>query len=302
MLNKISNLKLVLGLVLLILVYLAVTYFDSSKSEELEKQLVAIDTARVTAIDISSGEETVKLTRDDQQWLVELKTGKKVKAESSKVEGLLDQLIDIRPDRLAAKDQSKWSDYQVDSTGTVLRVVEGETTTLNMVIGQSGSTSYLRLANEQEVYASDRFRGLNDKDKINHYRDNTFVEMNTDSLMSIAFNYAGDSSFQLVNQQGSWSFEDGTAADSNKVLEYIQKLDLRYSDNFSGQDGSSVGTSLAEIVVNSRNQQPESIYAYQDPADSVIYQSSLNQESYYADEKLGQEYFVGRSAFISDAK
>jgi hypothetical protein len=302
MLNKISNLKLVLGLVLLGLVYLAVTYFDSSKSEELEKQLVAIDTAQVTAIDIISGEETVKLTRDGQQWLVELQTGKKVNAESSKVEGLLDQLIDIRPDRLAAKDQSKWGDYQVDSTGTALRVTEGQTITLDMVIGQSGSTSYLRLADEQEVYASDRFMGLNNKDQINHYRDNTFVEMNTDSLMTIAFSYAGDSSFQLVNYQGSWSFEDGSAADSIKVLDYTRKLGRRYSDSFSEQDGSSVGTSLAEIEISSQSQQPVSIYAYQDLADSVIYQSSLNQDSYYADEKLGQEYFVGRSAFMSDAE
>ena len=297
MLNKISNLKLVLGLVLLGLVYLAVTYLDSSKSEELEKQLVAIDTAKVTAISIQSKEETVKLLRDAQQWQVELKTGKKVTAETAKVEALLDMLLDLRPDRLAAKDQSKWKDYNVDSTGTQLKVMEGGNTTLDMVIGQTGSTSYVRLAGEDEVYASNRFKGLNNKDEINHYRNNIFLEMNTDSLTSITFNYPADSSFQLVNQSGSWSYDDGTAADSTKTVDFVSSLGMRFSDNFSEQDGSSLGAPLAEIVINSISDSPVSIYAFRDAADSVIFQSTINQESFYKEAKLGQEYFVGRSAF-----
>ena len=291
-----------MGLVLLGLVYLAVMYFDSPKSEELEKQLVTIDTAKVTAISIVTENETVMLSREGYQWQVGLMTGKKVKAQTSKVVGLLDQLIDLRPDRLAAKDPSKWSDYNVDSTGTGLQVMEGSNTTLDMVIGQSGSTSYIRVVGEDEVYASDRFNGLNNHDEINHYRDNTFIKMNTDSLASMAFNYPGDSSFQLINQAGGWSFSDGSAADSTEIVDYISNLDLRNSDSFAGQDGSSAGNPLAEIIITSLNEQPVSIYAYQDAADSVIYQSSINQESFYNDAKLGQEYFVGRSAFTEAPK
>ncbi len=296
MLNKISNLKLILGLVLLVLVYLAVTYFDSSKSEELEKQLVTIDTAKVSSISIAAS-ETVQLTREDQQWLIVLKTGKKVPAKTDKVTGLLDQLTDIRPDRLAAKDPSKWKDYQVDSAGTALKVVENGTTTLDMVIGKPGATSYVRLADENEVYASDNFRGLNNEITINHYRDNTFIRMNTDSLISIDFNYASDSAFQLINSKGSWSFGDGSIPDSTKIMDYVSKLSLRYSNNFSDQDGSSVGPVVAEVVLQSQNQQPISLYAYEDAADSVIYQTNINPESYYNEDKLGQDYFVGRSAF-----
>ncbi len=295
MLNKISNLKLIIGLVLLALVYLAVTYLDSPKSEELDKQLVAIDTAKVTQINIIGKDQTVNLYKENQGWQVALSTGKQVKAESSRVTSLLNQLLNIGTDRLAAKDKSKWSDYQVDSTGTRLQVKEGDATTLDMIIGQSGTTSYLRLADEIEVYASDGFQGLGSKQEINHYRDNLFVEMDTDSLTSISFNYP-DSSFQIINNAGSWQFEDGMAADSAKTAAYLGKLSLKSSENFAAQDGSTVGPTLAEIKINSNSQPQVTIRAYSDNADSVVYQTSINQEAYFADKTLGEDFFIGRSA------
>lgn len=295
MLNKISNLKLVLGLVLLALVYLATVYFDSSKSEELEKQLVSIDTANVTEIIITSSDETVNLTREGQQWEVQLNSGKKVPAVTSMVKSLLNELINIQPDRLAANDKSKWKDYQVDSTGTNLQVKEHDKLTLNMITGHSGSTSYIRLADETEVYASDGFGGLKSKETINHYRDNTFVKINTDSIQSIAFRYPGDSSFQMINDSGYWSFDDGSPIDSTKTVDYIRNLKLKYNDQFSGQDGSSLGESLAEITISTKNEADLFIRAYRDPADSMVYQSSSNPTAFFKDKELGETLFVGKS-------
>ena len=298
MLNKISNLQLILGLVLLGLIYLAVVYFDSPKSEELQKQLVTIDTARVTAITIAGPDQTVNLTLENQQWQVELKSGKKVAAVSSKVEALLDQLLRISPDRLAAKDQNKWGDYQVDSTGTEIQIKESGNTTLDMIVGQSGPTSYLRLAGETEVYASDGFGGLNNKDDIDHYRDDLFVRINTDSLTSISFNYPGDSSFQIINDQGKWKFEDGTMADSLKTANYLNQLKLKHNQNFSDQDGSTIGSPLGEIVINSKNEPQVLINAYYDTADSAVFNSSLNPTAYFNDDALGEGYFIGRSSLM----
>ena len=295
MLNKISNLKLILGLVLLGLIYLAVVYFDSPKSVELEKKLVNIDTARVSEIIIVTESETVNLSRENQQWQVSMKSGKKVTAVTSKVKALLDQLLKISPDRLAAKDRDKWADYHVDSTGTSIKVIESGNTTLDMIVGQSGPTSYLRLAGEEAVYASDGFGGLNAKDNINDYRDNLFVRINTDSLNSISFNYPADSSFQIINHQGKWKFEDGSLADSAKTVNYLNQLKFYNNQNFAEQDGSSLGTPLAEIVLDSKSEDRVLISAYSDTADSVVYHSSLNQSAYFNDKTLGTKYFIGKS-------
>jgi len=118
-----------------------VVYFDSSKSTELEKELVSVDTSKVTRLTIENSEETVNLYRENQGWQVALTTGKRVTAVTDKVTSLFEQLIDIRTDRLAAKDQSNWVDYQVDSTGTHIQVQEGDDLTLDMTVGQSGSTT-----------------------------------------------------------------------------------------------------------------------------------------------------------------
>ncbi len=295
MINKISNLKLILGLVVLALVYLAVVFFDSSKSAPLEKQLVSIDTSKVTQLIIESLDERVNLTKPAGQWQVELPSGEKVTAVASKVNSVLGLLMDIKTDRLAAKEEEKWSTYQVDSTGTKLKVQEGDKLTLDMVVGQSGSTNYIRLAGEVEVYASDGFRGLSMHDNINHYRDNTFLRMETDSIESISFNYPGDSSFRISNMAGAWTIDDSTPADSTKIVAYIRSLSLKFSDNFASEDGSSVGAQIADIVIESENQPRVSITAYSHPSDSVIYQSSNNQEAYFNDATLGEAFFIGRS-------
>jgi len=298
MIKKISNLKLILGLVLLVLVYLAVVYFDSSKSAPLEKQLVSIDTSKVTGLIIETADEQVNLTKPAGQWQLELPSGKKVTAVASKVSSVLDRLMDISTDRLAAKEEDKWAAYQVDSTGTKLKVQEGDKLTLDMVVGQSGFTTYIRLAGEVEVYASDNFKGLSTYDNVNYFRDNTFLRMETDSIESISFNYPGDSAFQITNIAGSWTFNDSTPADSAKTLFYIRNLSLKFSNDFASEDGTSVGAQIAEIEIRSMNQPRISIMAFEDPADSVIYQSSINEEAYFNDTALGEEFFIGKSELM----
>jgi hypothetical protein len=167
-----------------------------------------------------------------------------------------------------------------------------------MIVGQSATTGYIRLAEEVEVYASDGFSGLNNRASINHYRDNLFVRMNTDSLTSIRFNYPGDSSFHLVSVDGKWQFEDGSIPDSTKTVNYLNLLKSKNNDNFAEQDGSAVGSQLGEIVINSENQPQITITAFSDAADSVVYHSSLNREAYFSDETLGEDYFIGKSSLV----
>lgn len=299
MISKISNLKLILGLVLLALIYLVVVYFDSSKSAPLEKHLVTIDTSKVTRVIIEAPDEQVNLTKTtDGPWQIALPSGKKVTAEANKVNSVLGQLMDIRTDRLAAKNEDKWAEYQVDDIGTKLKVQEGEEITLDMIVGQSGSTTYIRIAGEDEVYASDDFKGLATSDNINHYRDNTFLRMETDSIESITFNYPGDSSFQLANMGGSWTLDNSTPADSVKAASYLRNLKLKVNNDFAAEDGSSIGKQIADIVIVSKNQPPVSIMAFEDPADSVIYQSSVNLEAYFNDADLGEVFFVGKSELM----
>jgi hypothetical protein len=299
MINKISNLKLILGLVILGLVYLAVVFFDSSKSVELEKQLISIDTSLVTQITIQGQDETVNLYRQGSEWQIALNTGKRVKAMDAKVTAFLKQLLVIGTDRLAAKEKSKWADYNVDSTGTHIQVRQGEEISLDMVVGKSGANNYLRLIDEVEVYTSDNFTGLGINDKINNYRENTLIKVQSDSIKSIEFDYPGDSSFQLINKDGRWNYENNTAADSAKTADYLRNMSLKYNSNFAGQDGSSLGPQIAQITINVKNGAPVTLIAYADPADSVVYQSSVSPESFFNDPSIGKDYFIGRASFMT---
>ena len=293
MINKISNLKLILGLVLLGLVYLAIVYFDSPKSAELERELVSIDTAKVTSIVIEDNDETVQLFKVPTGWEIALASGTRVSAEPDKVQSLLKDILSIQADRLAAKQESKWPDYGVDSAGVSVKVTEGNTVSLDMVVGQAGTSNYIRLDGEAEVYASDQFNGLKGLDQINNYRNNTFIEMATDSIETINFAYPADSSFQLNHSADGWTI-DAVAADSIKVSDYLRSLKLKYSNDFSGQDGNSIGAQIAQITITSKDQDPITLTAYGDNADSVVFQSSVNPESFFRDASIGSDFFVSK--------
>ena len=298
MINKISNLKLILGLVLLGLVYLVVVYFDSPKSAELERELVSIDTAKVTSIAIEDDDETVLLFKEPTGWEVALASGTRVTAKSDKVQSLLVDLLNIQADRLAAKQESKWPDYGVDSAGVSVKVMEGNKVGLDMVVGQVGTSNYIRLAGETEVYASDQFKGLKGQDQINSYRNNTFVEMATDSVETINFTYPADSSFQLIHSADGWAI-DAVAADSTKVSDYLRLLKLKYSNDFSGQDGNSLGAQIAQITITPKDQAPVTLTAYRDNADSVVFQSSVNPETFFRDESIGSDFFVSKYQLLN---
>lgn len=164
---------------------------DSKKSNStFKEEIVGIDANAVTSILLSpqsNGGQEIKIEKDGSgNWTVTDETGATQPGDSSKITSMISMIETIKPQRVVSKNKDKWTEYKVEgSESTRLKVIEGDKTTLDMLVGKfsvgqpktppnAGNltpqqqmqlqqqqqqrpeiTSYVRLEGEDAIYAVD---------------------------------------------------------------------------------------------------------------------------------------------------
>ena len=122
-----NNKKLIYVFVALLVIVVLVLTVGTKKESTFKQDLVNIDTSNVSKIILypkSQQHKEVKLFKQKDGWFVETAKNKTKPVPESKVKALVNQLSMIKPIRLAARSESKWKEYQVDSTGTRVEAYE----------------------------------------------------------------------------------------------------------------------------------------------------------------------------------
>ena len=121
MFNKISSKTLTIIFVVLLVLAAIYIYYDSSHEERsFKRDIVNIDTSKVTSISIfpkATNHKEVKIFKEGKNWRVQLPNNNSVPADNSKIKSMLIQLSEIKANSVAAQDESKWKELQVDSSG-----------------------------------------------------------------------------------------------------------------------------------------------------------------------------------------
>ena len=292
---------MLLGLLgILIAVYFIVEYTQSrSRSRSFRAELVEIDTAAVTRVQISRGGEQLTINREGNAWKIDLEGGKKVTATSSSVKGLLNSLSSIKPSRLAARDEERWSEYQVDSAGTRVEVFEGADKSLDLVVGrfnmegQREFSTFVRLFDENEVYSSSNFMGTSLTTKPTTFRNQQLMRFSRDSVSQVSFNYP-DSSFQLNKVDGKWML-DNAPADSAKTANYLQSMSFLSNRNFA-DDFSPAGSPALSVTYQIKGANPIKVEGYL-PDGELVVRSDYNEEAFFRDSTLMEKVFKGKAHF-----
>ncbi len=230
---SLKNLLIILGALLVL--YFGVQFTKSDgRSKSLRSELVEIDTAKATMVEISGPKGDVKLTKNNEGWAVTLSGGEKATKENV-VKSLLQTLNTIEPSRLASRKKEAWRDYEVDSTGTRVKVYNGDKVATDIVLGRFGVEgqqsfySFVRLFEDENVYVANGFMKMSIYETANDYRDNSVLRLKKDSLTQISFTYP-EGSFALVNNDG-W-FLGNQKADSASVAGFFQGLNYTTSKEF----------------------------------------------------------------------
>ncbi|MEQ9427035.1 MAG: DUF4340 domain-containing protein [Cyclobacteriaceae bacterium] len=304
MLKGISNVKLLIILAGLVGVYLIIHFTGGkTQSKSFRSSLVEIDTAKVTKIEIAKEGKELKLEKvGDTNWNVTLESGKVVDAKATSIKSTLNNLTTLKPSRLASKDPAKWSDYQVDSTGTRVKIYEGSDKKLDIVLGKfdvQGQRSYhtfVRLAEDDEVYAADNFMSISFSADSENFREQTFIRTKRDSVMSISFNYP-DTAFALTRNNSGWAI-DGVATDSTTAAQFVSGLGYSTSKGFV-DNIETFGTPVLTMEVIQAGSDDITIQGYEVPGrENLVLNSSINEDSYFDDDALITKFLKGKSYFL----
>ena len=235
--NKI--LAIIFGI--LVLIGILIILFQGGKNERTFRDvLVDIDTTSITEILIypkSQNHKEVKLFKDKDEWRVTLPTGETAKVTDQRMSSLFAQLLAIKPKRLAARDESKWSELQVDSTGSRVKVFQDSELSLDLVIGRFSfqqprtMNTFVRLYNDKDVYEVDGFLDMTFNQGANIFRDGTVIKSDHNTWQQIQFVYPADSSFQIVKSGSAWLL-NGKPTDSLKTINYLNRLANLSNNNF----------------------------------------------------------------------
>jgi hypothetical protein len=302
--NKI--LAIVFGI--LVIIGVLIFIFQGGKNERTFRDvLVDVDTTSITEILIypkSQNHQEVKLFKEEDGWQVSLPNGGTAKVTDQRMSSLFAQLLAIKPKRLAARDESKWSELQVDSTGSRVKVFEDSKLALDLVVGRFSfqqprtMNTFVRLYNDKDVYEVDGFLDMTFNQGANIFRDGTVISSDYSTWKQIQFVYPADSSFQLVNNGQTWLL-NGRPTDSLKTVNYLNRLRNLSNSNFV--DETKINTTASptfSLNITTSDMKFIEVNCYQDSSSYVIH-SSQNPEAWFDGASLLKTIFVGKSTFLS---
>ena len=250
----------VLALIFLILLGLiALGKMNSGKKQRsFDPNIVALDTAAITKVLISPKTDgvEVKLEKDAGNWTVS-KNGKSYTATASAVKSLLAGLSTIKAQRVTAKRQEKWAEYELDDeTKGRFQVFTANDKVADLMIGRFDfsqqartATSFVRKVGEDEVYAVDGFLSASLSQDYNSYRDKAILKLDKNALESIVLQ-VDERTKTFQNNQGNWTDETGVAQDSTKMAGWINSLSNLNGSLTENLDASTLGSPHAKLTIN----------------------------------------------------
>jgi Domain of unknown function (DUF4340) len=285
-----------------------------------KSNIVDFDTSTVSKIilnnRISEG-NAIEFIRSNDIWTV--RQGKIISAaEEGAVQNIFSEVLNIKPQSLAAINQSKWKEFDLtDSLATRIKFLNSKGKIVaDIMIGKldfkqpdkpnggfSGNnikmTSYVRLHKGNEVYAIDGLIPFSFNIKFDDWRDKTFLRFNKTEITNISYVYPADSSYKLIKKDSIW-YLGSLKVDSLMVANYLNSLKLMHGQEFK-DDFTPVSNPVYQILVQGIKSVGFSIKCYDGGSpEEYVFNSSLNPGVYFLDRKnlLFNQLFKPQSYFL----
>jgi hypothetical protein len=318
---NIKSLLIIFAVLLVIVVLVAVR--DSKKGDRSFKvDLIPLDSAQVTAITIyprSYKNNPIKLQKESGTW--KLLTGdKSYTAEKNTIKEILNTLIHLKAERVAATDKGKWATFEVnDTSATRVTLGTGKKSAADLYIGkfsyqqpknpnpsynygqQGKMTTYVRLADDKNVYAVNGFLSMMFNRKADAYRNKTIINSDRLEWTRLSFNYPGDSSFVMNKENNKWMI-NGLLADSTSVMRYFNSIYRLVSSDFVDNEKPQSSTPEFSLKIEGKNfVNPIQVDAYvSDTTNGYLIATSQNKDTYFSSKKskLAAKLFFGKNHFL----
>lgn len=305
MIRKFSTLKLGGIFILLLIVVLAVEYYEEdAQSGTFRQSLSNINIDKVSSIVIypkSKNPKEISLIKKNEKWFVKLIDDKLFNADEENVKQAIIQLAGLKPSNLSANDPAKWNEFQVDTTGTRVKVYEEGNNTLDIILGrfsykgqqqqqmygmygkQPEMYSYVRLTNENEVYSVEGFLDMSFNRVSDYWRDQKIVNGKSDNWKKLTFSYPADSSFVLEKKENNWFYDVFVKTDSALVTKFLKQMEyISHSFFVNDVELASLGKETFKLTIESDNDPAIQVNAYTHNVHEWIITTNLNEGTIFS--------------------
>lgn len=293
--NSNNKILVVILLVLAAAFVLTRVFRTPALETNLDLDIFRIDTAGVAAIKFRKpgGEHELTLMKKNTGWIVQ-QDSRSAAVEPYQIRALLQTLSNVKPGRMVSRKKEKWNDYRVeDSTALMVTTLDEDAGKLAAwAVGkENAGVTYVRPADETEVYAvEENLRSRFDK-TFNDWRDKTFLRVGRDAMDRITFTYPADSGFVLEKKSGAWMIGQ-EKADSAKVQRYLGRLQSRdlsgFADNFSPGGDPDVVLSIDGSTLHTE------VKGWKGSGKKWILSSTAQEGVYFSDSTFVEDLFVGK--------
>jgi hypothetical protein len=204
---------------------------ETSSSGLLGETLVHLDSAAIDRIDITSSSGEVTLLREGGRWM--LTSPRRYPADENAVTAAVGASSRLELRSLVSSNPEKRELFQVDSSGTLVRLFDHGTERAAFRVGKAGSSytgTYVRLEGSDDVYLADGIITHLFNGKPEQWRDKRILTAKKEEIQTVGFRY-GDTTFVLALQDSVWRIEGIPAVDP-KVNSFLASLSSLAADAF----------------------------------------------------------------------
>ena len=233
------RLMVLFGMLILLIAIASLSGVFSSDVSTIEPPTIAINSDDVATISMRADGQKIEIARDGESWV--LTEPIPFPADQNRVDGLLRSLASVELGALVTESSDRHDVYFIgDSSGLAISLTSksGDSSTYYLggkAVGQRGD--YLRLSGDPRVFKlAQRVFVASDPEL---WRDKQIVPAAAGTAKTVAVR-SPEASYSLSSDRG-WSFDDGGAADSVKVDQFVSRYaNLRADAFLDSLDASAV--------------------------------------------------------------
>jgi hypothetical protein len=218
--------------VLVILAYLVMQKpGERSSTGESGELLVSVDSLAVDRIEIKSPTVDVTLQKKGVEWFVESPVS--YKADQSNVAALIHGSKALQVSNIVSTKPDKHSVFQVDSTGTRVKMFQNGVEKTSFILGKSGSSYselYARRTASNDVALVNGASSYVFSRPVKDWRDRTILSTPRERIKEVRYQY-GDTTFVLAYQDSAWTVGKDSTQDG-VVSSLISSLSNITTDDF----------------------------------------------------------------------
>jgi Domain of unknown function (DUF4340) len=200
-------------------------------SPDSSQFLFAVDSVAVDKIILLSPRSNVTFTKRGSEWY--LSDPIDYRADQSSVTLLIHETKDLDSKEVVSSNPEKRSIFQVDSTGTAVKIFQNGQEHAAFVVGKMGQSyaeTYVRKENSNDVHVVKGALSMSFNKAVKDWRDKSVLVIPKETIRQISYQYPGET-FSVMLKDSVWMIGNDKAK-ANDVASLIGALSNVQADDF----------------------------------------------------------------------